>query len=186
MKKPKINKQLLTPNEYSRPTSRLLSVKKIVIHFVDNENTTAMQNRNFFEMRKEGNYGYGSAHYIVDDNEIIQCILDSERAYHVGSEVYTPYGLAISSYPNSRCLGIEMCHPDETAKPSLATYKKTLDLCAYLCDKYDLDPKDDICTHFDITGAKANGKICHKYYVETPTEFFRLKADVKNRMRGEE
>lgn len=172
-----IKKDLLTINEFSRPSSKLLSVKKIVVHWVANPGTTAVQNRNFFELRKNGKHGYGSAHYILDDKEIIQCIPDSERAYHVGAKEYTDYGLSISSYPNSRTLGIEMCHPDDTGRPSYATYKHLIELLKYLCVKYSLNPIEDICTHHDITG-----KLCPKYYVEVPSEFYRLKCDVKNRI----
>lgn len=174
----KIRDNLLTPNKYSRPTTKLLSVRKIVIHFVNNPRTTAQQNRDFFELRKEGLYGYGSAHFIVDDNEIIKCIPENEGAYHVGSKTYTEYGLSISSYPNARTLGIEFCHPDETGKPSYATYKHLIELCKYLCAKYHLDPMKDICTHYDITGVKADGNICPKYYVTNEGQFTRLKLDV--------
>lgn len=185
MTKPEINELLLTPNEYSRPTTKLLSVSKIIIHYVDNPKSTALQNRNFFELRKEGNYGYGSAHCIIDENEIIQAIPFDERAYHVGSDHYTDYALSISSYPNARMVGIEMCHDDESGKPNLGTYKKTLELCAYLCQEYNLNPLEDINTHFDITGVKPNGRVCHKYYVENPNKFTRLKLDVKTRMNKE-
>lgn len=174
-----INKQLLTPNSFSRPKKKLKSIMKIVIHYVANPNTTAIQNRNFFELRKDGNHGYGSAHFIVDDNEIIQCIPEDEMAYHVGADKYTPYGLDISSYPNARTIGVEFCHPDKEGKPTLTTYKKLLDLLTYLCDEYALNPVIDICRHYDITE-----KDCPKYYVYVKSEFWRLKSDVKNRLEN--
>ena len=185
MEKPNIKELLLTPNKFSRPTTKLLSVEKIIIHYVDNPGSTALQNRNFFEMRKDGAYGYGSAHYIIDENEIVQCINTDERAYHVGSDHYTEYGLSISSYPNARTLSLEMCHYDESGKPNLGTYKKTLELCAYLCQEFNLNPLEDINTHFDITGPKPNGRICHKFYVENPNLFTRLKLDIKTKMNEE-
>lgn len=172
-----IRKDLLTVNKFSRPCRDLLSVKKIVLHWVANPGTTAKQNRNFFEMRKNGQYGYGSAHYICDDTEIIQCIPNDEIAYHVGSKQYTDYGLKISSYPNARTIGIEFCHPDETGKPLYATYKHIIELCKHLCNLFKLDPMKDITTHNAITG-----KDCPKYYVDVPTELFRLKDDVRRRM----
>lgn len=170
----RIRKDLLTVNRYSRPATPLKSVRKIVIHWVANPNTSAQQNRNFFNMRRDGDYGYGSAHYICDNEEIIQCIPDNEIAYHVGADKYTEYGLSISSYPNARTLGIEFCHPDKTGKPDYATYKHIIELCKHLCCKYALDPMEDITTHNAITG-----KDCPKYYVAKHTEFFRLRSDVK-------
>lgn len=167
----------LSINEFSRPGKKLKSIKKIVIHWVANPGTTARQNRNFFENRKNGKSGYGSAHYIIDDSNIIRCIPDNEMAYHVGAKKYTEYGSSISSYPNARTIGIEFCHPDKTGKPSYATYKHIVELCKYLCSKFNLDPKEDITTHYAITNKK-----CPKYYIDVPSEFYRLKCDVKNRM----
>lgn len=172
-----ITTDLLSINEFSRPGKKLKSKKKIVLHWVANPGTTAKQNRNFFEMRKTGQHGYGSAQYIVDDTQILKCIPDDEMAYHVGSKEYTEYGLSISSYPNARTIGIEFCHPDETGKPTYQTYKHIIELCKFLCVKYKLDPMEDITTHNAITG-----KDCPKYYIAVDSEFFRLKADVKNRM----
>ena len=170
----KIKQDLLTINEYSRPGKKLKSVKKIVLHWVANPGTTAKQNRNFFEMRKDGNEGYGSAHYITDKSQIIQCIPDNEIAYHVGAKEYTKYGLSISSYPNARTIGIEFCHPDRSGKPDYCTYKHIVELCKYLCVKYGLDPMLDITTHHAITG-----KECPKYYVYNEYDFSKLKEEVK-------
>lgn len=169
---------MLTVNPYSRPGRKLKSVKKLVLHWVANPKTTAKQNYNFFEMRKDGKHGYGSAHYICDDSEILQCIPDDEMAYHVGAKDYTEYGLSISSYPNARTIGIEFCHPDWEGRPNLPTYKNILTLCADLCIKFDLNPLEDICLHNDITG-----KDCPKYYENHSSEMHRLKHDVKNRLR---
>ncbi len=164
---------LLTPNKYSRPCKPLKSVEVLVIHYVANPKTTALQNRNFFEMRKDGNEGYGSAHYIIDDNEIIQCIPFNEMAYHVGAKKYTEYGLSISSYPNARTLGIEMCHPTKSGKPTEEVRSKTVELLKALCRKFNLNPLERIKLHHDITG-----KDCHKYYVDNPEEFDKLKEGV--------
>ncbi len=169
-----IKQDLLTPNKYSRPKTKLKSVKKIVLHWVANPNTTAKQNRNYFEKRKNGLDGYGSAHYIIDDKEILQCIPDNEMAYHVGSEEYTDYGLNISSYPNARTLGVEFCHNDWEGEPTGEVYNKIVYLLFELCKKYELNPIKDICRHFDITG-----KVCPKYYTNNVSSFWKLKEDVK-------
>ena len=168
-----IREMLLTPNKYSRPEDELLSVRKLVLHYVANPKTTAVQNRNFFELRKNGNLGYGSAHYIVDDEEIIRCIPETERAYHVGADKYTPFGLTISSYPNARTIGVEFCHPKEDGKPTEETRDMILWLLADLCKRYNLDPVLDITTHNAITG-----KDCPRYYVANNSAFVQLRYDV--------
>jgi len=77
----------LTVNEFSRPGKRLREVRGLVLHWVANPGSTAKANRDFFEGRKHGKNGYGSAHYIVDmDGSIIQCIPENEMAYHCGSK----------------------------------------------------------------------------------------------------
>jgi N-acetylmuramoyl-L-alanine amidase CwlA len=174
-----IKQDLLTINPFSRPGYKLKTVKKIVIHYVQNPETTAKQNRNFFEMRKEGNHGYGSSQYICDDTEILQCIPDDEMAYCVGAKEYTEFGLSISNYPNDSTIHIEFCHPDLTGRPCVKTYTNILDLSEHLCKKFNLDPVEDICRHFDITG-----KDCPKYYVAVQSEWYRLKADVLCRLNN--
>jgi N-acetylmuramoyl-L-alanine amidase CwlA len=169
-----IKQNYITTNKYSRSGKRLKSVKKIVLHWVANPETTAKQNRNYFEQRKKGKDGYGAAHYICDKSTNIQCIPDDEVAYHVGAKEYTEYGLKISSYPNARTIGIEFCHPDWSGKPDYCTYKHIVELCKYLCVKYGLNPILDITTHNAITG-----KDCPKYYINNTDEFHKLKKEVK-------
>ncbi len=170
-----IKLDLLTPNEYSRPQTKLRTVKRLVIHWVANPGTTAQQNRNFFELRKNGKHGYGSTHFLVDDTEIIKCVPEDELTYHVGAKEYTEYGLSISSYPNDSTMGIEMCHFDDTGEPSKDTLKNTVSLLTKLCKDYGLNPLTGICQHNDITG-----KLCHKYYVDNPDKFTELKNSVNS------
>ena len=145
-----IQQRLLTPNPYSRPQKPLSKVRGVVIHWTANEGkgANAEANRRFFENRKLGKTGYGSAHYIVDDKEIIQCIPDNEIAYHVGATEYktTRFG----SYPNASLLGIEMCvNADGNFK---VVYEQTVQLAAMLIKKYGLNPDTDLVRHYDITG----------------------------------
>ena len=179
----KIRKDLLTPNPFSRPGYKLLSVSKLIVHYVGNPSTTAAQNVRYFNNLKDqdslkDNQRYASAHYVLDNKEIIQCVPDDERAYHVGSRTYTDYALSISSYPNARMIGIEYCHPDETGKPETKTYDNLIHLLYKLCIKYNLDPLKDIDRHFDITN-----KHCPAYYVDNSEAFTKLKLDVREQMK---
>lgn len=157
----KIIQAFLTPNVYSRPQKPLEEVTHIVIHWVGNPGSTAMANRNYFESLKNGPI-YASAHYIIGlQGEIIQCIPESEIAYHAGPA-------------NSYSIGIENCHPTQGGKFNSATYVSLISLCANICKRYKLDPEEALIRHYDVTG-----KLCPKYYVEYPNEWKQLKEDVK-------
>ena len=160
----KIEEHLLSYNPYSRPALPLRQVKKIIIHWVANPLTSALQNRNYFESLKSGARGiYASSHYIIGlRGEILQCIPDTELAYHAKNA-------------NSYSLGIEVCHPDWKGKFSPITYKTLIELLAYLCHRYHLNPQKDLLRHYDVTG-----KICPKFYVENPNYWNTFKADVVN------
>lgn len=145
-----IQEMMLTPNRWSRPQTKLKDVKGVVIHWTANENSgaDAVANRNFFENRKYGRTGFGSAHFFVDDQQIIQCLPEDERAYHVGATKYrtTRFG----SYPNNCTLGIEMCVNSDGQFS--VVYKQTVLLAAKLIKKYNLDPDLDLVRHYDVTG----------------------------------
>lgn len=172
---------LLTINEYSRPGTKLKGIKGIVVHWVANPNTSAKANRNFFENRKNGKSGYGSAHYIIDLNgSVLQCIPNSEVAYHVGAKSYKKTAItALGTYPNSTTLGIECTHTDWNGKMTNETYDSLVELCKDLCMVYKLDPMSDLYRHYDITG-----KDCHKWFVNNPAEWKKFKKKVLSRMPG--
>lgn len=170
-----IREKLLTPNEWSRPQRPLEQVRGIALHWVGNPNTSAEFNWRFFEGRKNGREGYGSAHYIVDPHEVIRCVPEHEMAYHVGGEQYTEEALRRwGPYPNACLLGVEMCHPDWSGRFEDATIAQARFLCAYLCWRYDLNPNSEIVRHFDVTG-----KLCPRFYVEHEDEFEKFKDSVK-------
>ncbi len=163
-----IKQVLLTPNRYSRPGKKMEKVKKIVIHWVGNANTSAMANRNYFESLKVKKV-FASAHYIIGlEGEILQCIPESEIAYH-------------ATTANGYSIGIENCHPDWKGEFNSKTYRSLIELCAGICKCYHLDPEKDILRHYDISK-----KLCPKYYVENPDAWTKLKKDVKNKIEKKE
>jgi N-acetylmuramoyl-L-alanine amidase len=127
-----------------------------------------------------GQYRFASTHYVVDDQEVVQCIPNNEMAYHVGAYQYMD-GIQekLGSYPNAYLLGIEMCHPDWTGVFNEGTVEQTICLCAYLCDLFDLDPRTDIYRHFDITG-----KECPKWFAQDEGAFEDFKESVYNVIEG--
>ena len=139
-------------NEWSRPGTELEKIDGVVIHYVGNPGTTAEANRNYFASLSSGAEGtYASSHFVVGlGGEVLQCIPLTEIAY-------------ASKDRNGDTVAIEVCHPDETGEFSAVTYQQVVELTAWLCRTFDLDPETDVIRHYDVTG-----KLCPKYYVENP------------------
>lgn len=166
-----IKEMFITPNPYSRPQKKIGKIKNIVIHWIGNAGTTAENNAKYFDGLKvgkknsTGDYIYASSHYIIgNDGVVVRCVPESEVAYH-------------ASDANSYSIGVEICHPDWTGKPTQKTYESLVKLLVELCRRYKLEPTQAIIRHYDVTG-----KVCPKYYVEDVGAFKRLKAEVKSQM----
>ena len=157
-----VEKDYLTVNPYSRPGDALEKINGVVIHYVGNPGTTAHANRNYFESLSSGAEDtYASSHFIVGlDGEVIQCVPLTEVAY-------------ASNTRNEDTVSIEVCHPDETGQFSPVTYARTVELTAWLCRTFKLNPSQDVIRHYDVTG-----KICPKYYVDNPEAWDDFRADV--------
>lgn len=149
-----ITEQLLT-NKNARPHIPITS-KGLVIHWTANERkgADAQANRSYFNQPTT----IASAHYIVDDKQIIRCVPEREMAYHVGAKTYKADALAkLSSYPNNCTIGIEMCvNQDGDFR---AMYERTVKLAADILQRYGWSV-DNLWRHFDITG-----KNCPAYFV---------------------
>ena len=70
-------------------------------------------------------------------------------------------------------MSIECCHPDDTGKFNDATYRSMVQLCAWLCLKFDLN-ENDVIRHYDVTG-----KNCPKYFVENEDVWKTFRKDIK-------
>ena len=157
-----VQQDFLTVNPWSRPGTPMEKIDGVVIHYVGNPNTTAQANRNYFESLSSGEEGtYASSHFIVGlEGEVLQCIPLTEIAY-------------ASNIRNADTVAIEVCHPDETGAFSDASYRRTVELTAWLCREFGLDPMEDVIRHYDVTG-----KICPRYYVDHPEAWESFLADV--------
>jgi N-acetylmuramoyl-L-alanine amidase len=159
--RPDIDVQLLTVNPYSRPGIATEKITGIVIHYTANPESTAMQNRDYFEGLQETQAVQASSHFIIGlEGEIVQSIPTWEIAY-------------ASNDRNINTVSIECCHPDETGAFAEATYASMVELTAWLCLKFDLDEKA-LLRHYDITQ-----KSCPKYFVDNEEAWETFKSDVK-------
>lgn len=165
-----VERDLLTVNEWSRPGTPLETVSGVVIHYVGNPGTTARANRNYFESLSSGTDGvYASSHFIVGlEGEVIQCVPLDEIAYASNSR-------------NEDTVSVEVCHPDEAGQYAPETYARVVELTAWLCREFRLDPETDVIRHYDVTG-----KLCPLYYVEHPDAWDALRADVAAEMSAQE
>ena len=165
-----VQKDYLTVNEWSRPGTSLEKINGVVIHYVGNPGTTARANRNYFASLSSGKDGtYASSHFVVGlEGEVVQCVPLTEVAY-------------ASNTRNGDTVSIEVCHPDETGEFSPVTYGRCVELAAWLCREFKLDPETDVIRHYDVTG-----KECPLYYVEHPEAWEQLKADVAAELEREE
>ena len=159
-----VDVKLLTPNEYSRPELPLVEVKGIVVHYVANPCSTALENRDYFESLKyqSGNNATSvSSHFVIGlEGEVIQCVPLNEVAY-------------ASNNRNSDTISIECCHPDTTGKFYDSTYTSLVNLSAYLCREFELEAKD-VIRHYDVTG-----KACPKYFVDHEEKWEQFHEDVQ-------
>ena len=165
-----VEQDYIPVNDWSRPGTPLEDINAVVIHYVGNPGTTARANRNYFASLSSGKEGtYASSHFVVGlEGEVVQCVPLTEVAY-------------ASNTRNGDTVSIEVCHPDETGEFSPVTYGRCVELAAWLCREFKLDPDTDVIRHYDVTG-----KECPLYYVEHPEAWERLKADVAAELEREE
>lgn len=132
-------------------------------------------------------------HYMVDDTQILHCMPDNYKCWHVGSP------------GNAKYIGVEMGEPRQIHYTSgsrftvsdLATaqrytencYKNAVELIAYLCKKYGWNPDTDVHTHYEIT----QRRLSNTDHVDPQHlwnglgmgyDLATLKRDVKAAMRG--
>lgn len=81
------------------------NIKFIVIHYTGNPGKGANANAHYRYL--QGATRYGSAHYFVDDHEIIQVIGDNQTAWAVGDN--QGHGRALNGCTNQNSISIEMC-----------------------------------------------------------------------------
>lgn len=151
--------EMLLTNPTARPGTKIVP-KGLVIHWTANEKkgADAVANRNYFNKPTTE----ASAHYIVDDRQIIRCLPETEMGYHVGAKSYKPEALQkLSAYPNDCTIGIEMCVNADGSFTKM--YEQTVALAAELLKRYGW-AVDKLWRHYDITG-----KNCPAFFVDERT-----------------
>jgi N-acetylmuramoyl-L-alanine amidase CwlA len=141
------------------------SIDYLVFHYTANDGDTAMANANYFR----NNYVGASAHYFVDDSNVVQSVPDNYVAWSVGSRGYLDQGSPFRASghkfwgkcTNANSISIEMCDTKHDGKHNLsaATRANAIALGIKLCKQYNI-PASHVIRHFDV-----NGKLCPIYFV---------------------
>lgn len=152
----------LIDNKNARSGVKLKEINNIVIHYTGNPNTTAQNNRDYFDKIDTD----VCSHFVIGlDGEIIQCVPLNEKSQ-------------ASNNRNFDTISIEVCHPDSSGKFNTDTYQSLIKLAAWLCNNSSLKAKD-VIRHYDITG-----KECPKYYVNNQSAWDNLINDINSQLKN--
>lgn len=134
------------PIKYNFSSRGGKKIKKIVIHDTGNprRGADAMAHYHYFN----GGDRSASAHYFVDDKQVVQTVPDYLSAWHVG-DGKGKYGIT-----NQESIGIEICINEDGNYEK--TVENTLWLTKHLMDKYGLTI-DDVVRHYDASRKRCPG-----------------------------
>lgn len=159
-------RQNLTIKNYNPMTNKVN--KYIVIHYVGAV-STAWANSLYFKSVYRG----ASANWFVDDNEAVQVVKDSDRAWHCGDGLKKGNGgKYFNKCTNSNSIGIEMCCFMNNGKLDISekTIANTIELVKELMAKYNI-PVENVIRHYDVTN-----KICPAPFVENESRWNDFKS----------
>ena len=143
-----------------------IAVDHLVIHYTGNDGDTAENNGKYFQ----GANRNASAHYFVDEREIVQSVREGDTAWHAGN------------FPmNHRSIGIELCSrigTDGQFYIPAATVENAQTLCRELMAKYGI-PAENVIRHYDVTGKK-----CPEPFVRKPELWKAFLAGLKKSAGG--
>jgi N-acetylmuramoyl-L-alanine amidase len=124
----------------ARQGEKLSDVKFIVAHDTGNPGASAYANRNYFENTDP----FASAHTFIDDENILEIIPLDEKAFHVRSNVPLD-NKRFGGDANDVAIGVELAWGGNI--DFWEAYNRYVWYFAYLVDKYNLNPEEDIIAH---------------------------------------
>lgn len=116
-------------------------IKFIVVHWTSNQSPTATAMNHYRYLQTATRYG--SAHYFVDEKEIVQAIGDTTEAWSVGDN--QGYGRALNGCTNYNSISVEMCVNNGYSSKMLFN---TIELVKELLRLY---PNARVCRHWDVS-----------------------------------
>ncbi len=124
----------------SRSGQKISKVIFIVSHDTGNPGSTAYNNRNYFDRQQPS----ASAHTFIDDKYILEIIPLNEKAWHVRYD-RTVDNRLFGANANDAAIGVELCHGGSINFQE--AYKRYVWYHAYLCDRFNLKPREHIVPH---------------------------------------
>ena len=144
-------KPITNLRKFSKKSRNLSDIKFIIIHDTGNpsKGADAMMHFKYLQQAKR----YGSAHYYVDDKEIIQTIGDSKVAWAVG-DTWAKKHRTRSDVYNRNSISVELCINSDIDE--YQAYVNLLELTKNLMKKFKINA-EHVVRHFDATGKPCPG-----------------------------
>jgi N-acetylmuramoyl-L-alanine amidase CwlA len=139
--------QKYIPINTLRRSGQKLQVKFLVAHDVGNDGSTALQNVDYYI--KSANEDFASAHTFIDDQNIIECIPQDEKANHVRRNP-TVDNTLFGVEANDCALGVELCYFSKDLQRSKMAYTRYCEYIKALCQKYQLNPSTHVVGHYRL------------------------------------
>lgn len=176
----KITQKLIPKPSARRSGDKIKGVKFIVAHDTGNDNSTAMQNVNYFIT--SANEMSASAHTFIDDKDIIECVPLDEKAWHVRYNVpvdNTMFGVDANDY----AIGVELCYFSKDKERSLKAYNNYVEYIAQKTLEYNLNPKTKIVGHYTLDpGRKTDPINAFKTFGKTWEDFIKDLSEARIRL----
>ena len=166
-----IKEMLANAGNYTK--GRKQAVQYIVVHYTANNGDRAESNGKYFQQPNRN----ASAHYFVDENDVVQSVKDSDTAWHCGAKSYKH-----DKCRNDNSIGVEMCSEKDSSGLyyiNEATQKKALEVVKWLMGKYGV-PLENVLRHYDVTG-----KLCPEPFVRNQVKWLDFKGKLTGQ-KGEE
>lgn len=172
------------PVKFNFSSRKGQKVKNLVIHDTGNHSVGAGA-LNHYKYFNGGNRG-ASAHYFVDDKEIIQIVGDSFASWHCGDN--QGRGRALNGVTNSNSIGIELCvNKDGNYEKA---YNNLIELVKNLMVKFNIS-HNNVVRHYDVSRKscpdtfKANNWARWNEFKKAIQEPIKIKLDLSKDSVGE-
>ena len=169
-----MNIKEMPANASNYTKGRKQSVQYIVVHYIANNGDRAESNGKYFQQPNRN----ASAHYFVDENDVVQSVKDSDTAWHCGAKNYKH-----NKCRNDNSIGVEMCSEKDSSGQyyiNEETQKKALEVVKWLMEKYGV-PLENVLRHYDVTG-----KLCPEPFARNQVQWLDFKGRLAGQQKEEE